>query len=429
MNNIQPEELQALIQRIINSGVLGRSRTYIEILSYLAECAVDGNSPKEIAIAIDVLGRDTDFDVGKDSIVRVHIYHLRNKLKTYYDKFGKQEKFRLDIPKGQYILTAILAAEILTDPLSITGKPLKREAATQWLAVIAIFLLVLNLGFQFNWNDSEAETNREATNTYAELGPWKEMYDDEAPILILVGDYYIFGELNDRGDVIRMIREFDVNSPEELVFFQEMGIEGTEKYFDLNLNYIPSSVGYAVKQITQILLKGVDSDRINIKMISEYTTADLANNHIVYLGYLSGLNELYNLMFAGSGLAIGNTFDELSNLDTGEYYVSSSGLSGADSYKDYGMLATFPSSNGHQVTMIAGMRDESLNSIAEQVGNVAVLTEIQKKLDRDKTVSRVESSFEALFEVSGFDNINFNSEIIYTQSIDPSAVDRLFGGN
>lgn len=418
MSNIQPEELQELIQRIITSGVLGRSRTYGDILTYLAECAISGNSPKELAIAIDVLGRDADFDVGKDSIVRVHIYHLRNKLKAYFDKFGKQEKFWLDIPKGQYILEAIPVEDIPTETLSVTGKPLKREAATQWLAGLAIVLLLLNLGFQLTQGEAE-----ESASVFAQLGPWKEMFDDEAPVLILVGDYYIFGELNERGDVIRMIREFDVNSPEELVFLQEMEVAGTDKYFNLNLNYIPSSAAYAVTQVTQILLQGLAPERINIKMISEYTTADLANNHIVYLGYLSGLNDLYDLMFAGSGLDIGSTYDELNNLSTGEYYVSSSGLSGADSYKDYSMLATFPSPNGFQVTMIAGMRDESLTNIAQQVANIDVLTSIQEGLGQDGT----ESSFEALFEVNGFDNTNFNSELIYTQSRDPAAVDRLFG--
>jgi len=418
MSNIQPEELQALVQRIINSGVLGRSRTYAEILTYLAECVINGNNPKEMAIAIDVLGRDADFDVGKDSIVRVHIYHLRNKLKAYFDKYGKQEKYLLDIPKGQYILTAIPVDEVPAEAKGLTGRPLKREAATQWLAAVAILLLLLNLFFQFDQNEPQAES----TSAFTTLSPWKNMFDDEAPILILIGDYYIFGELNERGDVIRMIREFDVNSPEELTFLQEMGVAGTEKYFDLNLNYIPSSTAYAVTQIMKILLQGVNPDRINIKMISEYTTADLANSHIVYLGYLSGLNSLYNLMFAGSGLTIGSTYDELSNLETGEYYVSSSGLSGADSYKDYSMLATFPSSNGHQVTMVAGMRDESLINIAQQVGNETVLTNIQSRLSS----SASENSFEALFEVVGFDNTNFNSELVYIQPRDPEAVNRLF---
>jgi len=418
MSNIQPEELQALVQRIINSGILGRSRTYAEILTYLTECVINGNNPKEMAIAIDVLGRDADFDVGKDSIVRVHIYHLRNKLKAYFDKYGKQEKYLLDIPKGQYILTAIPVDEVPAEAKGLTGRPLKREAATQWLAAVAIMLLVLNLFFQFDQNEPQAES----TSVFTTLSPWKNMFDDEAPILILIGDYYIFGELNERGDVIRMIREFAVNSPEELTFLQEMGVAGTEKYFDLNLNYIPSSTAYAVTQIMKILLQGVNPDRINIKMISEYTTADLANSHIVYLGYLSGLNSLYNLMFAGSGLTIGSTYDELSNLETGEYYVSSSGLSGADSYKDYSMLATFPSSNGHQVTMVAGMRDESLINIAQQVGNETVLTNIQSSLSS----SASENSFEALFEVVGFDNTNFNSELVYIQPRDPEAVNRLF---
>ena len=418
MSNIQPEELQALVQRIINSGVLGRSRTYAEILTYLAECVINGNNPKEMAIAIDVLGRDADFDVGKDSIVRVHIYHLRNKLKAYFDKYGKQEKYLLDIPKGQYILTAIPVDEVPAEAKGLTGRPLKREAATQWLAAVAILLLLLNLFFRFDQNEPQAES----TSAFTTLSPWKNMFDDEAPILILIGDYYIFGELNERGDVIRMIREFDVNSPEELTFLQEMGVAGTEKYFDLNLNYIPSSTAYAVTQVMKILLQGVNPDRINIKMISEYTTADLANSHIVYLGYLSGLNSLYNLMFAGSGLTIGSTYDELSNLETGEYYVSSSGLSGADSYKDYSMLATFPSSNGYQVTMVAGMRDESLINIAQQVGNETVLTNIQSSLSS----SASENSFEALFEVVGFDNTNFNSELVYIQPRDPEAVNRLF---
>src|SRR5690554_1579481 len=101
---ITPEELRALCERIIRSGELGRSKTYAAILEYLAECAINGTNPKEVAIAMDVLGRETDFDVGKDSIVRVHVYHLRSKLNAYFAKQGASEKYRIDIPKGQYML-------------------------------------------------------------------------------------------------------------------------------------------------------------------------------------------------------------------------------------------------------------------------------------------------------------------------------------
>ena len=103
---ISPEELRALCDRIVKSGELGRSKTYAAILEYLASCAINGTNPKEVAIAMDVLGREADFDVGKDSIVRVHVYHLRNKLSAYYARAGAAEKWRIDIPKGQYMLVA-----------------------------------------------------------------------------------------------------------------------------------------------------------------------------------------------------------------------------------------------------------------------------------------------------------------------------------
>jgi hypothetical protein len=420
MSIIQPEELQALVQRIIKSGELGRSRTYSDILNYLADCAVSGNTPKEVAIAIDVLGRENDFDVGKDSIVRVHIYHLRNKLKAYFSKYGRQEKYHLDIPKGQYILTAIPANEADGEQAaSISSR--RREAMTPWLAALAVLLLFLNLVFQLE--DDSAEV---PDSPFVLLSPWKEMLDDTSPILILVGDYFIFGEMNAQGDVDRLVREFDVNSSEDLNLLQDGSVAGSELYYDLGLNYIPSSTAFALSRLITGPLQNIDSNRLNVKLISDYSTADLANNHIVYLGYLSGLQELYALMFAGSSLEIGDTYDELSNLQNGEYYISNSGLSGPDAFKDYSLLVSFPSPSGHQISMISGMRDESLINIAQQASDPQVLSQIEQNLEQ---VGDESIHFEALFEVFGFDNTNFNSRLIYTYKRDPLAVQGFFGGN
>src|SRR5690554_4661808 len=102
MHPLDPQELRDLTRRIIASGVLGRSRTHAAILEYLVECTLAGDSPKEAAIAVDVLGREADFDVGRDSVVRVQLYHLRNRLDAYYRDEGRDEPYRLSIPKGQY---------------------------------------------------------------------------------------------------------------------------------------------------------------------------------------------------------------------------------------------------------------------------------------------------------------------------------------
>ena len=74
-------ELLALCKRIIASGILGRSKHYSALLEYLIQCSLGGKYPKEIELAIEVLGRGEDFDVSADSTVRVYVHQLRKKLK------------------------------------------------------------------------------------------------------------------------------------------------------------------------------------------------------------------------------------------------------------------------------------------------------------------------------------------------------------
>ena len=207
MPGIIPDELNALAERIINSGVLGRSKKYGAILRYLVECTLEGQSPKEAAIAVDVLGKDAEFDVGKDSIVRVHIYHLRNKLAIYYSDLGLKEKYRLDIPKGQYVITTSLNEEKPELAVSVTGKPLQRSSFTPWLAALVVFLLILNF-----FPDDELADSAGFSSPLSVVQPWQSLLDDELPILLVIGDYYIFGEVDENGNVLRMVREFDINS-------------------------------------------------------------------------------------------------------------------------------------------------------------------------------------------------------------------------
>lgn len=408
---IQPDELRELCQRIIASGELGRSKTYAAILEYLAEQAISSSTPKEISIAMDVLGRGSDFDVGKDSIVRVHIYHLRNKLNAYYARAGKEEKYRLDIPKGQYMLATSpnVADEVDAGAVSITGRQLQRASLTPWLAGLAFMLLLFN--FYQNWTAEQTVTV--ASNPYADSALWKPFLDDQQPVLILVGDYYIMGEIDNNGSVNRMVREFEINSQQDLQFNQQNG--RNRNYMNLDLSYTPTSVSAALVQVMKVL--GADGKRVNVKMMSDFNTNDLVGNHIIYLGYLSGLQSLNDLMFAASNLATGITYDQLVNLDDDTLYTSSSGLStGADSFRDYGLLSTFPSPSGTQYLFIAGMRDEGLINLAEEITMLPSLHELQQALPAKPTNS--DTAFEALYEVLGFNNTNFDAKLVYSSQLD-----------
>lgn len=414
---VEPEELRRICERVVKSGELGRSRTYAAILYYLADHAIAGTTPKEISIAMDVLGRQSDFDVGKDSIVRVHIYHLRSKLNTYFARQGRQEKYRIEIPKGQYMLAitennpAELAAPSAIDATDagapgITGKMLYRRNYTPWLALFALVMLAANL-MTSQENPAEA-----ISNPFSDSLLWAPILDDQAPVLVLVGDYYIMGEEDPTGNVQRMVREFDINSASELSTRQAEG--AATGYLNLDLGYAPTSVPKALADVLHVL--DDDSRQVRVKMMSEFTTNDLVGNHIVYLGLLSGLRGLTDLMFAASGLGLGMTYDELVNIDNDTLYTSSSGLSvGEASYRDYGMVSTFPSPSGMQFVLLAGMRDEGLVNLAEEV----TLPEKLEVLEKEAALQQIDKpAFEALYEVLGFDNTNFDAKLVYDNKLD-----------
>jgi hypothetical protein len=430
---IEPDELRALCQRIIQSGELGRSKTYAAILEYLAEQAINGTTPKEVAIAMDVLGRDSDFDVGKDSIVRVHIYHLRNKLSAYYARYGRDEPWRIDIPKGQYMLVSSRGEESRersNEGDSAGDTAAERPRDWRWplavgLALIAIALLLVDL-----WRMRVPEAQVAATNPFAATALWQPLLDDDLPILILVGDYYIMGEADAAGNVQRMVREFDINSRLDLLAAQRDG--RAHDYMNLDLNYVPTSVAPALAQVLKVLGPEAVDKRVQIKMMSEFGTTDLVGHHVIYLGYLSGLAGLTDLTFAASDLAIGNTYDELYTLDDDStVYSSSSGLSvGEASYRDYGMLSTFPAPAGNQFVIIAGMRDEGLINLSEEVATLATLHQLEEALPQPTDGQKGASAFEALYEVLGFDNTNFDAKLVYKQPLDTQVLweSRLIGG-
>ena len=98
------QEKQAL-EQVLSSGIFERSPSLAQVLTYVCGRYFDGTSEgiKEYSIAIDALGRPADFDQKRDSIVRVQVHRLRDRLVEYYEKAGASSEIRIEIPQGQYV--------------------------------------------------------------------------------------------------------------------------------------------------------------------------------------------------------------------------------------------------------------------------------------------------------------------------------------
>ena len=105
---ISAENCLRQTQRVLQSAAFRNASTLQQLLQFLASRALDNSQPellKEYTIGVEAFGRPQDFDPKTDTIVRVQIHRLRQKLKEYYDYEGRQDPILIEIPKGHYLPT------------------------------------------------------------------------------------------------------------------------------------------------------------------------------------------------------------------------------------------------------------------------------------------------------------------------------------
>ncbi|RWA69903.1 tetratricopeptide repeat protein [Mesorhizobium sp.] len=93
------------LERLLASETFGRSERARRLLRYLVEReqAGEGDRLKGLSIAMDVFGKDGDFDSATDAVVRVQAGRLRELLEHYFANEGIAEPVRIAIPRGGYV--------------------------------------------------------------------------------------------------------------------------------------------------------------------------------------------------------------------------------------------------------------------------------------------------------------------------------------
>lgn len=105
------------LERLLASETFGRSERARKLIRYLVEReqAGEGDRLKGFSIAMDVFGKDGDFDPSTDAVVRVQAGRLRELLQQYFANEGIAEPVRIAIPRGGYVPAYELNAIRLPD--------------------------------------------------------------------------------------------------------------------------------------------------------------------------------------------------------------------------------------------------------------------------------------------------------------------------
>jgi len=96
--------IHAELQRILAARTFADSQRLRALLTFLVEQSILGHADqiKESVVAVEVFEREPGFDRRTDSIVRVQVRNLRNKLADYYAEEGRTDPVRIVLPKGRY---------------------------------------------------------------------------------------------------------------------------------------------------------------------------------------------------------------------------------------------------------------------------------------------------------------------------------------
>jgi hypothetical protein len=404
-SSVDSSTLRQEAERIQASGVLGESRIR-RLFDYFLESSLAGRSPKEIAIAMDVFGKSADFDVGNDALVRVYIHKLRKALDEFYSSTNNSRGSVIHIPRGEYRLRINEPeAEAPSSPREAApGQSRKKQRVLMAAAILgSAALLAIALAWaRMPHNDLE----RVRANPI-----WSAILKDDRPIMIVMGDYYLIGELDAVG-VKRLVREYSVNSKSDLADYVAEHPEAAERYLDVGIRYLPIAAASALRDVMVVLAP--ENRRISVSKMSDLEPGSLKSADIVYIGYLSGMGMFQDLTFAGSRFSVGDSYDEIVDRSTKHSYVSDVGgeivnpprRSGTEqSYHDFGMFAKFRGPGGNTVVVISGTRDEGVSQTAEAVTSAQTLQELSRQVN-------AASSIEALLDVSAFDGVNLSGKIL-----------------
>jgi hypothetical protein len=398
-------DLAREVQLLRDSGALGRPGPLSRLFEFLSSRTA-GPAPKEIEIAVEVFGKRADFDVAQDSVVRVYVHKLRKRLDDYYARHARPG--RIVIPKGEYRLVfERTQGAPQSEPIAASPPQFARK---RWLPFAGALLAAAALGAlgAAFWLRVLAvdEAQRELHSVRASA-VWAPLLADERPVTIVVGDYYLLGETDAAGNVARLVREFHINSPADFIDHLELDPERMQRYRNVDLTYLPTGAALAIYRLAPVLEPKRD---VRIVLMSDLDGETLANSHIVYIGYLSGLGMLGDVVFDASRLRLGGTYDELVDPATRRTYVARQPASPGAGYTDYGYFAELEGPRKQRIVVIAGTRDLGVMQTAEAVTRADSVAALAADAGGA-------AAFESLMEVQGVAHASMNTKRLFVAPI------------
>ena len=188
---LEVEASSAQIQRILQSKAFRTSEVHRNLLNYLAEKSLAGESDslKEYTVGLDVFAKPSSYDPRQESTVRMHVARLRQKLSEYYRTEGVDDPIVVDLPKGGF--------RVIFEPRSVDAEaapPVAVSTVTDrrhyWYELGLAVALALAIGFALYFS-SQLRLAQQSITQASEWTPelrelWEPLISANRPMILAV---------------------------------------------------------------------------------------------------------------------------------------------------------------------------------------------------------------------------------------------------
>jgi hypothetical protein len=369
---LEEQELEKHIQKVNQSAQFTRAETLKRLLAYLWSHRDEDIS--EYAIAVEALGRRTDFDPKIDASVRVQISRLRRKLKDFYELEGSSDPFMLHIPMGTHSLMIVSSAPeslnpVVTLPVIHEGTPPYSFARYIQPILATICLVLVVLTSWLLWDRHE----RGKILQHATVSPtsfWRRFIGSGTPIKIVLPTpvFFTFPNLPRTH-----IRDIEVNDFQAWVNSSEIrSLAKTGGNPTLDNSYTVTSDTLAALDLARYLDSVGISDHVAFEVTDDSSMNILEKNSVVAFGAHATLHPYRDyLATMNFTLARNEAWVDNAHPATGElrrYEVTEEGRAHRI---EPGIIAVLPARGPNLKLLIMQSRQTSalVSMLTSQVGN------------------------------------------------------------
>jgi len=404
--NIKSKEFY--IQKIVNSQTFAASKNSQELLSYLYESSKSGFPPKETTIAVEIFGKDHSYNPGEDPVVRVAIHKLRERLRKYYEKEGKNDRLRIEIPKGHYEITfnQVTGLKRISDTIPIS-------TLTGILLLIILILSTLLIVISVKYKNFQ-RTESSKAHLLQSHPLWSDYLSNPEPVNVVLADQFFFKEFYDERKYV-ISREYHINSAEELDSFKIVYPNKSIADKPAHLRQFDRNSLWALQNILPILSQMNKSYYFTCS--SDLEPNHLRKDHILYVG------SYVELRLLGSFLRALN----ISYQKNPQRIIYKDDLSNAwrdipfrwteDQYhNDLAVVAKLPGPNKNLIILFTCLQQMGNYAASKYLSSAASTQQVNEKfLEKYETVPRF---FVIIFEITGLQTVDFACEIKFLMKVE-----------